>query len=128
MFRAHRAVRTSVAAVALAAALFTATACSEAQKAVDCIELGSQLANDVSNLQGVMNDPDAARQSLDDMSKTLKNAADDMDSQEVKDAVNKMLTEVTNLSTQLANQQTPSVDAIGLLRTSSEAIAKACAS
>ncbi|MDI2131374.1 hypothetical protein [Yinghuangia seranimata] len=128
MFRAHRAVRTSVAAVALAAALFTATACSEAQKAIDCAKLGVQLTNDVSTLQNVINDPAAATQALDSMSKTLTKAAGNIDSQEVKDAIAKMSTEVADLSKQIANNETPSVDAIGLLRTSATAIGSACTS
>ncbi|MCF2532321.1 hypothetical protein [Yinghuangia soli] len=128
MFRAHRVVRTSVAAVAIAAALFTATACSEAQKALDCTKLGIELTNDIAALQNVLNDPDAAAQSLEDISKTLTDAAGDIDSQDVKDAIAKMTTEITELSTQIANKQTPSVDAIGLLRSSAETITKACTS
>ncbi|MEU8134150.1 hypothetical protein [Streptodolium elevatio] len=128
MFRAHRAVRTSVAAVALAAALFTATACSEAQKAIDCIQLGTQLANDVSNLQSVINDPDAAAESLENITKTLNKAAGDVDSQDVKDAITEMTAQVTQLSQQIANNETPSIDAVSVLKTSAKTIGDACTS
>ncbi|NUP30556.1 MAG: hypothetical protein HOV66_21085 [Streptomycetaceae bacterium] len=128
MFRAHRAVRTSVAAVAIAAALFTATACSEAQKAIDCVKLGQQLANDVSSLQNVINDPDAASDALQHMSKTLTNAADDIDSQDVKNAINDMIGQVDTLSRQIANKETPSPDVLGLLSSSAKAIGSACTS
>lgn len=128
MFRAHRVVRTSVAAVAVAAALFTATACSEAQKAIDCIELGTQIANDVSNLQGVINDPEAASESLKNLNKTLTNAAEDIDSQDVKDAINKMITRVDQISTQVANKEVPSSETLGLLSDGAKAIGSACTS
>ncbi|UGQ09605.1 hypothetical protein LO772_22080 [Yinghuangia sp. ASG 101] len=128
MFRAHRAVRTSVAAVAIAAALFTATSCSEAQKAIDCIELGTQLANDISNLQGVINDPQAASRSLDNLSNTLNKATDDIDSQDVKDAVGEMITKVDSMQQQIRDGEVPAADSISLLRSSAETIAKACTS
>lgn len=128
MFRAHRVVRTSVAAAAIAAALFTATSCSEAQKAIDCIELGTQLANDISNLQNVINDPQAASQSLDDLSDTLNKATDDIDSQDVKDAADEMLTKVDSMQQQIRDGQVPASDSISLLRSSAETIAKACTS
>ncbi len=128
MFRAHRVVRTSVAAAAIAAALFTATSCSEAQKAIDCIELGTQLANDISNLQNVINDPQAASESLDNLSDTLTKASDDIDSQDVKDATNEMLTKVDSMQQQIRDGQLPAADSISLLRSGAETIAKACTS
>jgi hypothetical protein len=128
MSRARRALRTSVAAVAIAAALFTATACSEAQQAIDCVKLGQQLANDVSSLQNVLNDPQAASDALDHMSSTLTKAAGDVDSQDVKNAINDMIQQVDTLSRQIADKETPSPDVLGLLSSSAKAIGSACTS
>ncbi|HSA52752.1 MAG TPA: hypothetical protein VLH10_21915 [Yinghuangia sp.] len=128
MFRAHRVVRTSVAAAAIAAALFTATSCSEAQKAIDCIELGTQLANDISNLQGVLNDPQAASESLDNIADTLKKATEDIDSQEVNDAASELLARVESMSRQAAAGELPAADTVSLLQAGAETITNACTS
>ncbi|MFI6980105.1 hypothetical protein ACIBSV_16150 [Embleya sp. NPDC050154] len=102
-FRPRRVLRTTIAATAMAGALFATVACEQAQQAISCAELATNLTNDISNLSNVLNDPAAARKSLDNLQKTLDDKTKDLDSDDAKNAANSLGDVITQLSTKAAN-------------------------
>jgi hypothetical protein len=104
-FRPHRAARITIAVAATVGALFATTACEQAQKAVSCAQLATNLTDDVSNLGNVLNDPAAARTSLDNLQKTLNDKTKDLDSEDAKNAANSLSDIITQLGTKAANGQ-----------------------
>ncbi|WP_406286337.1 hypothetical protein [Embleya sp. NBC_00896] len=102
-YRPRRVLRTTIAAAAIAGACFATAACEQAQQAISCAELATNLTNDISNLGNVLNDPAAARTSLDNLQKTLDDKTKDLDSDDAKNAANSLSDVITQLSTKAAN-------------------------
>jgi len=102
-YRPRRVLRTAIAAAAIGGALFATTACEQAQQAISCAELATNLTNDISNLGNVLNDPAAARTSLDNLQKTLDDKTGDLGSDDAKNAANSLGDVITQLSTKAAN-------------------------
>ncbi|MEU0933129.1 MULTISPECIES: hypothetical protein [unclassified Embleya] len=102
-YRSRRVLRTTIAATVMAGALFATAACEQAQQAISCAELATNLTNDISTLGNVLNDPDAARKALDNLQKTLDDKTKDLDSNDAKNAANGLGDVITQLSTRLAN-------------------------
>jgi hypothetical protein len=102
-YRPRNVLRTTIAVAAVAGTLFATTACEQAQQAISCAELATDLTNDITSLGNVLNDPAAARESLGDLQKTLDDKTKDLDSNDAKNAANSLSDVITQLSTKIAN-------------------------
>ncbi|MFF7729622.1 hypothetical protein [Streptomyces sp. NPDC008001] len=103
--------KTTLLVAAAALALPLATACSTAQKAVDCARVGIEISNDVDDLQRSVTDTASdtgnASRILDNLDKDTKKLKDKSSNVDVGKALDHLGTAIGNVRDALRDDKTP---------------------
>lgn len=128
MSRVSRAIGTTVAALAVTATLFTATACEQAQNAIDCVQFANDVSQDINDLGNVLENPAAASNALTDLQNAIDKAIGDLDSQDAKDAANKLQDAVISLKDRVTGGERLAADDLTPLVTGAGNVLAKCGS